>query len=422
MRLMDLGLAAMVAIGLLVAGPAGRSGVQAGGAPEPRWRHLTSQRGELPVPPAGNEQTGAIVGDFDRDGICDFMITERTKGPSVVWYRRQVGGWGVYVVDGGRLPLEAGGTCCDVDGDGDLDLLVGEDSSGRNVYWWENPYPHFDPKKPWRRRAVKNSGATKHHDLIVGDFLGTGKPQLVFWNQGARRLWLAEIPEDARATEPWPLVEIYRWDSGQEHEGLASADIDGDGRTDLIGGGRWFKHGGGYRFEAWVIDDTQRFTRAAAGWLKKHARHPQVVFVPGDATGALKWYECQGDPAGGAGWIGHALLERPVVHGHTLQVADIDGDGCLDIFCAEMAQWSRWRAGLDHPGATAWIFYGDGKGGFRRTELVRGMGFHEGKLADLDGDGRLDILHKPYTWEAPRVDVWLQSPRPGQAADRGALR
>jgi len=30
--------------------------------------------------------------------------------------------------------------------------------------------------------------------------------------------------------------------------------------------------------------------------------------------------------------------------------------------------------------------------------------------ADLNGDGRLDILDKPYNWNAPRVDVWLQLP------------
>lgn len=31
------------------------------------------------------------------------------------------------------------------------------------------------------------------------------------------------------------------------------------------------------------------------------------------------------------------------------------------------------------------------------------------KLADIDCDGDLDILNKPYTWEAPRVDVWLNN-------------
>jgi len=36
------------------------------------------------------------------------------------------------------------------------------------------------------------------------------------------------------------------------------------------------------------------------------------------------------------------------------------------------------------------------------------LGFHEARVADLDGDSRMDILDKPYNWEAPRVDVWLQ--------------
>ncbi|HWC00199.1 MAG TPA: VCBS repeat-containing protein [Bryobacteraceae bacterium] len=71
-----------------------------------------------------------------------------------------------------------------------------------------------------------------------------------------------------------------------------------------------------------------------------------------------------------------------------------------------MAKWGE-KPEQAHAEAKAWILYGDGKGGFRKTVLVSGEGWHEGKLADLDGDGRLDILNKPYTWDTPRVDVWL---------------
>jgi hypothetical protein len=97
-----------------------------------------------------------------------------------------------------------------------------------------------------------------------------------------------------------------------------------------------------------------------------------------------------------------------MIHGHTLDIGDIDGDGNLDIFAAEMAQWTRGPA-PDHPGAAAWILYGDGRGAFRQTVLVTGHGWHEGKLADVDGDGDLDIINKPYTWQAPRVDLWLNN-------------
>jgi hypothetical protein len=55
------------------------------------------------------------------------------------------------------------------------------------------------------------------------------------------------------------------------------------------------------------------------------------------------------------------------------------------------------------------LFYGDGQGNFQKSEIVIGHGWHEARLADLDGDGDLDLLNKPYNWDAPRVDVWLNN-------------
>ena len=44
-----------------------------------------------------------------------------------------------------------------------------------------------------------------------------------------------------------------------------------------------------------------------------------------------------------------------MIHGHTLDVGDIDGDGNLDIFAAEMAKWTNASRMPDNPDATAWI-------------------------------------------------------------------
>jgi hypothetical protein len=55
----------------------------------------------------------------------------------------------------------------------------------------------------------------------------------------------------------------------------------------------------------------------------------------------------------------------------------------------------------------AWLFLGDGNGNFTKTEIATGFGNHESKVADLDGDGDLDILGKPYNWDTPRLDIWL---------------
>jgi sugar phosphate isomerase/epimerase len=118
-------------------------------------------------------------------------------------------------------------------------------------------------------------------------------------------------------------------------------------------------------------------------------------------------YECKGDPLQSSDWVGKKLLDRDMIHGHTLEVGDINGDGHLDILTAEQGKWNRGSEKLDNPNATAWILYGDGQGGFRTVVLDEHEGWHDGKLADFDGDGDLDILQKPYAWDAPRVDLWL---------------
>jgi hypothetical protein len=359
---------------------------------EVTWQRKSSTTGDLPVPNAGQQQTCCVAADIDGDGIDDFVVGERTKTPSVVWYRFNGSGWDKLVIDNSPLRPEAGGAVGDLDRDGDPDLILGQDASGNAIWWWENPRPHFD--QPWKRRLIKNSGASKHHDQTVADYDGDGQPEFVTWNQRARQLLLYEIPSDPRR-EPWSPTVIYRWDSGREHEGFPSlpVDLDQDGQLDLIGGGRWFKHTGGENFQCHVIDDSMRFTQCAAGQLVKGGR-PEVVFSPGDMDGDAKWYQWTDGK-----WQAHNL--GFVEHGHSCEVRDVDQDGNLDIFIGEMGS----------PGAgdkaRLYIWYGDGKGGFRKTVASQGQGIHEGLLSDLDGDGDWDILHKPYSHNAPRVDVLL---------------
>jgi len=383
-----------------------------GNGAEPVWKHLSSSRGELPVPGTSTEQTGVLVADLDKDGTNDFVISFRKTAPALVWYRRTPKGWDRSVIDPSFLTVEAGGAVFDIDGDGNPDIVFGGDWQSDEVWWWENPFPNFDPQTPWRRHLIKKGGATQHHDQVFGDFLGTGRPQLAFWNQGARKIFLAEIPSDPRHAGPWPMTEIFSGEAGlgrntpfQYPEGMAACDVDGDGKVDLLAGNLWFKHRGGKKFDPIQIGTIGG--RIAAGRFKP-GKYPQVVIAPGDGVGPLRWYECTGNPEHPQDWVGHDLLGRDMIHGHSLQIADLDGDGHLDIFAAEMAKWSDPSKPVDNPGATAWILYGDGQGHFRQTVFATGMGFHEARVADLNGDGKMDILDKPYTWEAPRVDVWLQ--------------
>ena len=147
-------------------------------------------------------------------------------------------------------------------------------------------------------------------------------------------------------------------------------------------------------FAANTVDAGYHFSRSGAGDLVEGGR-AEIVLVVGDGVGPLVMYEWVKGT-----WKQKVLIER-IDNGHSLKVLDFNKDGHLDIFCAEM------RLNGGNPESKTYLLLGDGKGNFKTTLVATGFDNHESKVADLDGDGKLDILGKPYNHGTPGLNIWL---------------
>ena len=118
----------------------------------------------------------------------------------------------------------------------------------------------------------------------------------------------------------------------------------GCGKPDLLAANSWFKYRGGNRFDRIRVGSIGG--RIRAGRFVRTSRTAQIVIAPGDGSGPLRFYECKVDPGKSESWVGHNLLDRDMIHGHTLDIGDVDheaGRGSSGCDCMDSV-W-RWRSG-----------------------------------------------------------------------------
>ena len=167
--------------------------------------------------------------------------------------------------------------------------------------------------------------------------------------------------------------------------GLAPLDVDGDGWIDFVCSGVWYRNTGKPReqpFERYIFDENAAGAHDIVIADMNRDGKPDVVMMGDDRTrlNALCWYLIPSNVK--QPWTRHPI--GPPVHGAITPggVADLDGDGDLDVVRAD-----TWFENADGKGER-WITHENipmgRKGPFGicvRTAVV-----------DLDGDGQTEVV------------------------------
>src|SRR5690606_25870887 len=148
--------------------------------------------------------------------------------------------WTPHVI-GDAVNVECGGVVYDFEGRGFPDIVVGGDARSDELTLWRNP---GNTGGPWQRYVIVKTGHTQFHDVAVGDVTGDGTLSLVFWNNRSQSLHRIPVPADVTAC-PWPSMETIaagKAVNGLPEEGLVIADLDGDGKQEIVAGTHWYKY------------------------------------------------------------------------------------------------------------------------------------------------------------------------------------
>ena len=335
----------------------------------------------------GGQPTSDVgAGDIDGDGLPDVVVSGYDR---LLWYHNPE--WTPHPIADGAFGRGGKLVVRDVDGDGRLDLVTGLLGPPASTVWLRNT------GDGWVLGTF--SLFVYCHDLVFGDLDGDGRDDAVCVDQRRGQVLWLEPPTDPAA--PWTVHTI---DPDEQAMGAAIADIDRDGRQDVVVGRAWYRNevdGTWTRHEYTDIvlptpgpyDTFRDYAKVSVLDLDGDGRLDVFATLYAETPAAMVYaFLAPADPVHER-WTPVPVDPGPLFGVHSQAAAAFDGSSRPQIFVGETGIGGFGFGVNPSPHLYVYRLLGAAAdpAAWERTTIDT-IGTHEAQAVDLDGDGRPDLI------------------------------